>query len=437
MLKALALALGARGAVPAPTGTVAIIDPSPVYEGVETTVTVTVTGDVVRVVLDVVDGAEIWDDSSAPFTGAWTPGGTSVVTLRARGYAEDDTLLDTDTIEVTPGTYVDALVAAGVIEAWFPDASTCVLGSRLLATRPQDDDDTTITIDNTTSLDDIVLQVTTQGGLNVGKFRWSIDGGATWGGSDVTIAATVAITGHTITFQNTTYYTSYSYKSVIESATGLVLGTVLTKPGTGLQGVKNSLQTSKTGWAGTTQAWYADAAFPIIAVPSLEGGATLAGTFSGVSVPVLLLSFFDPAGTSGQTSPAEPLTLCNTAGSDRHIVQTTPYGTGANLYGGRSDAGGANYVAVLGAGTAVRQCLGSECDGTHQRLWRDGVQLGEEDADSRDRTFNNVMIGGQHLSGNTRGYRCGCYFGPQLICHHDADLDRIIELVALRGYSLA
>ncbi len=96
------------------TGTVAIVDPSPVYDGVETTVSVTATGDVVRVVLDIVGGAELWDDNITPFEGSWRPDGITTVTLRARGYDIGDSLIATNTLEVTPATRMAAFAAVGI-----------------------------------------------------------------------------------------------------------------------------------------------------------------------------------------------------------------------------------------------------------------------------------------------------------------------------------
>jgi hypothetical protein len=70
-----------------PAGTVTIVDPGTAYAGVPATVTVTATGAVDRVVLTEVGASEAWDDSSAPFSGDWTPSTSGTRTLHADGYA--------------------------------------------------------------------------------------------------------------------------------------------------------------------------------------------------------------------------------------------------------------------------------------------------------------------------------------------------------------
>ena len=99
-------------AEPIVSGTVSIVNPGEVYDKFETIVMVTATGSVARVVLDIVGGAELWNDAIAPFSGPYIPSGVLPVTLRARGYDAADTLLDTAMLEVTPGTYAEGLAAA-------------------------------------------------------------------------------------------------------------------------------------------------------------------------------------------------------------------------------------------------------------------------------------------------------------------------------------
>jgi len=80
-----------------------------VYAGVPALVTVTATGEIDRVVLTEVDASEAWDDSSAPFSGDWTPSASGTRTLHADGYVGEE-LVATDDLEVEVGTY-DAYLA--------------------------------------------------------------------------------------------------------------------------------------------------------------------------------------------------------------------------------------------------------------------------------------------------------------------------------------
>jgi hypothetical protein len=102
--------------------TVTIAAPGTVYADVPATVTVTTTGAIDRVVLTEVDASEAWDDSSAPFSGDWTPSTSGTRTLHADGYVGEE-LVATNDLEVEVGTlasyFTEPIGSSGAgVEVW-------------------------------------------------------------------------------------------------------------------------------------------------------------------------------------------------------------------------------------------------------------------------------------------------------------------------------